>query len=539
MITITLADAPLTWEPLNSVNGNMYFKLTSNTQSQTDFKYLFNPLVMGTTSSSVRYDMGKFPVPEAPLDVNGLSGYGLFTAEKLIREFVGIDLDPAVGSYPIQTPNPMMFSYVPYKMRYGFSYNPGLTFANTIISGTAVGLTFATPHGLVVGDIILINKSNKLVNPQYDGLKQVQTVLGTWSVVLNYAVGLTAYVETGNIDYLERFTATSSTYYGFNGTRQYDQEYITDSVNYFRRRFDFTEFFSINSSGISRFLTDYYVNDSYQENNYNRAKKVYSTNYESVSAILNLYGSSTYSSTYKIITYTGQNANNLTISSSFSFPMPVISTYSYHMYNFPAGPKNLNNMVIGTSNVDYYSINLYTSGSNVAKASYLYQIVNNCSVYDNVRIAFRNRYGAFEFWNFNLDSKNTMSVSRKEYKKNLPYQYDIGARQQSIYSQEVMDSWSVNTDWIDEYDYKHLKQLISSNEVYLIDETSYYLKTGSTLYEWIEDGSGEFEAGGYDVLKYPIIITDTSYEVKTAYRNKQFNLTLNYKMANPIITQNK
>lgn len=541
MITITLVDAPATWEPLNSVAGNMWFKLTSNTQSQTDFKYLFNPLILGVTSSSIKYDMGVYPVPEAPLDVNGASGYGLFTPEKILREKVSYDLDPAIGVVisPLDQPQPMPNSYVPYRMRYGFSYNPGLTFANTIISGTAVGLTFASAHGLVVGDIILINKNNKLVNPSYDGLKRVSNVLGTWSVVLDYPVGLTAYVESGNIDYLERFTATSSIYYGFNGTRQYDEEYITDNFDYFRKRFNFTSYFAQDNSGQSRFLTGYYADTLYQESVNNRlvAKKVYTTNYETLSTILDYYGAATYSNKWKVVTYTGENVNNLSIAATYSFDMPVISTYSYHMYNFPTGPKNLINMNVSLTNIDFYKINLYTTpGGNVVKSSFLYQIVPNCSVYTNIRLAFRNSLGAFEFWNFNLDSKNTTKVSRKEYRTNLPYQYDIGKREMGIYSAEINETWTVNTDWISEYDYRHLKQLIKSTEVYLIDETSLYLKPGGVLYDW---PGGEYEAGGYDLLKYPILITDDTYEVKTAYRNKQFNLTINYKMANGVVTQNR
>ena len=541
MITITLADSPALWEPLNSVAGNMWFKLTSNTQSQTDFNYLFNPLILGVTSSLVKYDMGVYPIPEAPLDINGASGYGLFTAEKILREKVSYDLDPAIGVSisPLDQPTPMENSYVPYQMRYGFSYNPGLTFANTIISGTAVGLTFATPHGLVVGDKILINKSNKLVNPQYDGLKVVSNVLGTWSVVLNYPVGLTAYVETGNIDYLERFTATSSVYYGFNGTRQYDEEYITDSTNYFRRRFNFTEFYNQDNTGVSRFMTSYYKDTLYQEASVNRLqpKSVYSTNYETLSTILNYYGSATYSNKWRVITYSGQNPDALSIVATYSFDMPIISTYSYHMYNFPSGPKNLANMGVSLTNVDFYKLNIYTTvGGLTPKSTFIYKIVNNCSVYTNVRLAFRNSLGAFEFWNFNLDSKNTTKVSRKEYKTNLPYQYDIGSRQQTIYSADINETWTINTDWISEYDYTYLKQLIKSTEVYLIDETSLYLKPGNVLFDWV---GGEYEAGGYDILKYPILITDDTYEVKTAYRNKQFNLTINYRMANGVVTQNR
>jgi hypothetical protein len=42
-------------------------------------------------------------------------------------------------------------------------------FVDTVFSSGKVGLTFSTPHGLAVGDVITIDKTNKNINPQYDG----------------------------------------------------------------------------------------------------------------------------------------------------------------------------------------------------------------------------------------------------------------------------------------------------------------------------------------------------------------------------------
>ena len=71
---------------------------------------------------------------------------------------------------------------------------------------------------------------------------------------------------------------------------------------------------------------------------------------------------------------------------------------------------------------------------------------------------------------------------------------------------------TMNSNWITENDAIWLEELLTAPDVYI-------LTTNNT--------------------KVPIIITDNTYEVKTALRNQMFNLVLNYKFANDINLQNE
>jgi hypothetical protein len=80
-----------------------------------------------------------------------------------------------------------------------------------------------------------------------------------------------------------------------------------------------------------------------------------------------------------------------------------------------------------------------------------------------------------------------------------------------VLSQDVTEKWTVNTDWISEFDASWLEDLFKSTEVYHIDSNNNIL---------------------------PIIVEDKSYEVKTYNRNQLFNVTMNFSYAYDIRVQN-
>jgi len=72
-------------------------------------------------------------------------------------------------------------------------------FSGTLYQSGSLGLTFSSPHGLVVGDLITVNKDNKLVNPQYDGDHYVTSVVNNYQVVIDVDYGNDLLPETGKI----------------------------------------------------------------------------------------------------------------------------------------------------------------------------------------------------------------------------------------------------------------------------------------------------------------------------------------------------
>jgi len=136
------------------------------------------------------------------------------------------------------------------------------------------------------------------------------------------------------------------------------------------------------------------------------------------------------------------------------------------------------------------------------------KIVNPCSIYETVQLLFINQMGGNEFWYFNKDSKRTVNLERQEFNKVLAPVYNIGDRGRTVYSIVSKDVWRINTDWISEYDYSYLEQLILSPEVF-----------------WVKDNA---DGGTY---KYPIIIINKDYPIKTMLREGIFNMTLDFEMA--------
>jgi hypothetical protein len=72
-------------------------------------------------------------------------------------------------------------------------------FTDTLYQSGSVGLTFSTPHGLVVGDLITIDKSNKSVNPQYDGDHTVKEIVNIYQIITDIDYGYDSMSETGSV----------------------------------------------------------------------------------------------------------------------------------------------------------------------------------------------------------------------------------------------------------------------------------------------------------------------------------------------------
>jgi hypothetical protein len=136
---------------------------------------------------------------------------------------------------------------------------------------------------------------------------------------------------------------------------------------------------------------------------------------------------------------------------------------------------------------DSYTIFLI-SGSNQndinARVTDNITITKECTKkYPNIRIKWKNRYGQFDYFNFNLVSKQSMKTQRSRYQpqigswsgNSLSYQ-----KYESSIQNYITDSTlklSVNTDYISE-DYNDIfKQLMSSEEIYWVyDEANDYVR---------------------------------------------------------------
>lgn len=484
MASVILSVEPKTLEPLNA---DVWYKTISGSSSVSNFKYIFNPLYKVEPFSTSSYNkLSVYKVPPRPV-----TGEGLFSPNRILKSYFENYVNPFQTGWIsnfISGKAGIPGALIDYKTEYGFEYNPGLVWADTYNTSGMLGLTFSYQHGLISGDLLILDKDNKTLNVSYDGTCSVTSVINNYHIKTDKSWGINTNDETGTIISLRRLSATSSDRFGYNGTKQYNE------INK-----DFTTEYILGTS-LSKFLTNY--NQTY--------KYVGIDDYETISMILdttNLTGINMIINTYD------SNNNNLNV---YTYPINVNNLY--RRVDFGVGPKNLINAGVILKNVDYYTIRVNKS-SNISELKY-YKIDNKCSSYDNVRVLFLNRAGGWDYFNFKMDSKRNININRTEYERILNYNYRLGDRGRSILSQDVDINMTITSDWITEKDSIWLEELITSPEVYIL-------------------GNDDVLGGSSTGYKLPILITDTNYEVKTYMRNQVFNLVVNFKYSYKLNLQNQ
>ena len=130
--------------------------------------------------------------------------------------------------------------------------------------------------------------------------------------------------------------------------------------------------------------------------------------------------------------------------------------------------------------------------------------------YPNVRIKWKNRFGQFDWFDFNMVNRQAFQVNRSQYQpqigtwnsNSLGYQpYDSTIINYLI---DTKQSISVNTDWVNE-DYNEIfKQLLVSDEIYWINDPDNYVPQNRGFVPiTIKTDSIQFKTGVVDkVIQY-------------------------------------
>ena len=119
--------------------------------------------------------------------------------------------------------------------------------------------------------------------------------------------------------------------------------------------------------------------------------------------------------------------------------------------------------------------------------------------YDNIRIKWKNRFGQFDYYNFNLVSRQSMSTKRQRYQpqigswnaRTLSYQSFESSVQNYIVDSD--QNISVNTNYVHEDYNDAFKELMVSDEIY-----------------WIQS----YTASGGEILM-PLAISTSNFSQKT------------------------
>jgi hypothetical protein len=165
----------------------------------------------------------------------------------------------------------------------------------------------------------------------------------------------------------------------------------------------------------------------------------------------------------KIVYNSNTGTGEFTLSSNISS--------SGQIDDYPIGPSQPG-FPLPTTGLTYYTIQPFNGSTALGNKIY-YNVVCE-QKYPNVRIKWKNRFGQFDWLNFNMVNRQSISTTKRTY------QPQLGSWEGSTFSYQSYDSamldyivdtkqtLQVNTDWLDE-DYNDLlKQLMVSDEIYWV-----------------------------------------------------------------------
>ncbi len=165
------------------------------------------------------------------------------------------------------------------------------------------------------------------------------------------------------------------------------------------------------------------------------------------------------------IAYSGSNGENTT------FTLNNAPSSSGQIDTFPIGQEESDWPL--TAEHDWFEVQALSAS--VALASPI-RFENKCEQkYPNVRIKWKNRYGQWDYFNFDMVSRESFSATKRTYQPQigswggatLSYNgYDSSIEN---YIADSSQTLKVNTDWVSE-DYNDIfKQLLVSDEIYIVE----------------------------------------------------------------------
>jgi hypothetical protein len=156
-----------------------------------------------------------------------------------------------------------------------------------------------------------------------------------------------------------------------------------------------------------------------------------------------------------------------------------------------------------TGSLDYFTVQAYNGLTPIGQ-SIRYEVTCN-QKYPNIRIKWKNRYGQFDFFNFNMVNRQTFNVNRSVYQPQIgswggsSLSYNDYDSNNLNYLVDTQESISVNSNWVSEEYNDIFKQLLVSDEIYWIyDEDNDYVRPIT-----IKTNSVTFKTGVVDkVIQY-------------------------------------
>lgn len=196
-------------------------------------------------------------------------------------------------------------------------------------------------------------------------------------------------------------------------------------------------------------------------------------------------------------------------------PLPTGSTITAGMVRtFPISPSEPDWPLSGDlTNFEIFAVSGSTNYDGTNRITDRMHFNYVCDTkYDNIRVKWKNRFGQFDYYNFNLVSKQSMSTSRQRYQPQIgswnsrTLSYEQFENSVQNYIVDSTQNLSVNSNYLPESYNDIFKELMVSDEVY-----------------WVQS----YTTGGGEQLM-PLAVQSSTFNIKTAKVDKLIQYSFDF-----------
>ena len=262
---------------------------------------------------------------------------------------------------------------------------------------------------------------------------------------------------------IDRYTTVGSTIFEqksvWNGVRN-----LVDWID-----FDYNDFIINGASTTKRFLTD--------------APSIRNIDSAQSAWLYYIVNDKLSANKYLINAYDDVDGTGTLLSSGFvTCPYNVSNDYDAQYWRIAIGPQDIANidasLMTGSTpstvlnGAKSYTIMLLDSTNVQESEAVTFNLDQQCSKYEPVRLHWLNRLGGMDSFNFNLKSMNKTDVKRESYHQQhhtftgFVYDYTKASRGQTDFDVQMTEKLTVNTDYLTEAESTWMNDLFTSPVVY-------------------------------------------------------------------------
>lgn len=303
----------------------------------------------------------------------------------------------------------------------------------------------------------LINSNNNIIiNQKYYPRPHEENS----KISINVSPFLTTDNTIRNVNYIATYTKLDSyqivikEYINNNGVIQQGDEYVDSELYYFfegaENNIDYLKYhynkYNINEAGKAQFLTN------------TRNNKAVLLNQNEFLQVFNLFNLAK-----KVTVYCYNNEDELITEASID----IVENQSVINLNVsPSVIFNHTDIKAHKALIKKYKV-VILDANNVEKTeSKIYKIVNSSCITQQTNIVYKNRLGGWDSVIFN-NRIETITIDKKYYSKNEIFSSNIFLNNKEILAQNATSTYSASSDLLDDYESKHIKELLLSNKVYV------------------------------------------------------------------------